>query len=129
MELCLENIHTCLMTLTNLDLLIFLHLIFEETVDDIRWLRIKHPGTYSIHFDLIFPFSFALHTRDEIIHFSEHNPKHDINLVKGENCILAIKQIPTISSTGTKNICSLSYIGMEQKLVLSSKMARAKKRS
>ena len=32
------------------------------------------------------PFSFELHTRDEIMHFSEHNSKHDIDLEKGENC-------------------------------------------
>ena len=36
----------------------FMH-IFEEPIDDIRWLRIKHPGTYTMHFDLIcYTFSF-----------------------------------------------------------------------
>ena len=30
----------------------FIHLL-EEPVDDITWLRIKQPGTYTIHFDLI----------------------------------------------------------------------------
>ena len=45
-----------------------LHLL-EEPVDDITWLRIKQPGTYTIHFDRICnSFSFELHTRDEIIH-------------------------------------------------------------
>ena len=61
----------------------FIHLL-EKPVDDVTWLRIKQPGTYTIVFDLIaYSFSFELHTRDEIIHFSEHNPKHDINLEKG----------------------------------------------
>ena len=51
---------------------------FEEPTDDVTWLRIKQPGTYTIHFDLTrdrpdSSFSFELHTRDEIIHFSEHN--------------------------------------------------------
>ena len=73
-----------------------LHL-FEEPVGDYTWVRIKQPGTYTIHFDLICnSFSFELHTRDEIIHFSEHNPKHDINLEKGENCLLVYKKIPQI---------------------------------
>ena len=37
----------------------FLHL-FEEPVDDVTWLRIKQPGTYTIHFDLIIdPSSFS----------------------------------------------------------------------
>ena len=66
----------------------FIHL-FEEPFDNFTWLRIKQPGTYTIHLDL---FSFELHTRDEIIRFSEHNPKHDINLEKGENCLLVYKQ-------------------------------------
>ena len=52
--------------------------LFEEPADDVTWLRIKQPGTYTIHFDLTrdhpdSSFSFELHTRDEIIHFSEHN--------------------------------------------------------
>ena len=69
----------------------FMSHLLEELLDDITWLRIKQPGTYTIHFDLIgvssygYSFSFELHTRGEIIHFSEHNPKHDINLEKGEN--------------------------------------------
>ena len=75
----------------------FIHLL-EEPVDNITWLRIKQPGTYTIHFDFIFlysdSFSFKLHTRDEVIHFSEHNPKHDINLKNGENCLLADKNMP-----------------------------------
>ena len=29
----------------------FLHL-FEEPADDVTWVRIKPPGTYTIHFDL-----------------------------------------------------------------------------
>ena len=70
--------------------------LLEEPVDDITWLRIKQPGTYTIHFDLIYSgslsFLFELHTREEIIHFSEHNPKHDINLKKGENCLLVFKK-------------------------------------
>ena len=43
----------------------FLHLkkilcLLEEPVDDITWLRIKQPGTYTIHFDLIiYPSSFS----------------------------------------------------------------------
>ena len=62
----------------------FMSHLLEEPVDDITWLRIKQLGTYTIHFDLICDglftsFSFEFHTRDEIIHFSEHNPKHDIN--------------------------------------------------
>ena len=77
--------------------------LFEEPADTVTWFKIKEPGTYTIHFDLI-PnlFSFHLHTRDEIIHFSEHNPKHDINLEKGENCILSINEIPRIITTGSK---------------------------
>ena len=69
--------------------------LFGEPVDDSIWLRIKQPGTYTIHFDLIIEhssFSFELHTRDEIIHFSEYNPKHDSNLEKGENCLLVSKK-------------------------------------
>ena len=85
----------------------FIHL-FEKPADTVTWLNIKEPGTYTIHFDLISnnlisnPFSFELHTRDEIIHFFEHNPKHDINLEKGENCILSIKEIPEFITTGSK---------------------------
>ena len=62
----------------------------------------KQPGTYTIHFDLI-PnfFSFELHTRDEIIHFSEHNPKHDINLEKGENCLLVLKEVQKLIREGS----------------------------
>ena len=57
----------------------FFHLL-EKPVDDVTWLRIKQPGTYTIHFDLTrdrrdCSFLFELHTRNEIIHFSEHNPK------------------------------------------------------
>ena len=70
----------------------FIHLL-EEPVDDFTWLRIKQPGTYTIHFDLIRnSFTFELHARDEILHFSEHNPKHNINLEKGENCLLVWKK-------------------------------------
>ena len=67
-------------------------------------IRIKQPGIYTIHFDLIRPrsFSFELHTRDEIIHFSEHNPKHDINLKKGENCLLVLKIAPGFIRPGSK---------------------------
>ena len=85
----------------------FFHL-FEEPADDVTWLRIKQPGTYTIHFDLICSgtvfFSFELHTRDEIIHFSEHNPKRDINLEKGENCLLVLTPPPppNIIRTGSK---------------------------
>ena len=81
----------------------FLHLL-EKPVDDVTWLRIKQPGTYSIHFDLICfsSFSFELHTRDEIIHFSEHNPKRDINLEKGENCLLVLKTVLSIIGAGSK---------------------------
>ena len=77
----------------------FMTNLFEEPIDYITWLRIKQPGTYTIHFDLIIEhgsFSFELHKRGEIIHFSEHNPKHDINLEKGENCLLVWKIIPQI---------------------------------
>ena len=68
--------------------------LLEEPVDDITWLRIKQPGTYTIHFALIYSssFSFELHTKDEIMHFSEYDPKHDIILEKGENCILVYKK-------------------------------------
>ena len=80
--------------------------LLEEPVDDITWLRNKHRGIYTIHFDLIGSydksFSFELHTRDETIHFSEHNPKHDINLEKGKNCLLVYKIIPTITHAGSK---------------------------
>ena len=71
----------------------FIHL-FGQPVDYHSWLRIKQSGTYTIHFDLIssYSFSFELHTRDAIIHFSERNPKHDINLEKGENCLLVYKK-------------------------------------
>ena len=81
--------------------------LFGESVDDITWLRIKQPGTYTIHFDLIpNSFSFELHASDEMLHFSEHNPKHDINLEKDENCLLVFEQIPTIIHAGSK-ICLL----------------------
>ena len=78
--------------------------LLEEPVDDITWLRIKQPGTYTIHFDLIIEhrsFSFRLHTRDEIMYFSEHNPKHDINLEKGETCVLMYREIPGIIRAGS----------------------------
>ena len=78
----------------------------EEPVDDVTWLRIKQPGNYTIHFDLICigyrSFSFELHTRDEIIHLSEHIPKHDINLEKGENCLLMYKDMPDFIIAGSK---------------------------
>ena len=38
----------------------------------------------------------------KIIHFSEHNPKHDINLEKGENCIFEFKIVPKIIRAGSK---------------------------
>ena len=96
----------------------FFHL-FEEPIDDTTWLRIKHPGTYTIHFDLIcssrfvlidssfdndpsYSFSFELHTKGKIIHFSEHNPKHGIHLEKGENCLLVYKRIPQTIRAGSK---------------------------
>ena len=86
----------------------FFHL-FEEPADDVTWLRIKQSGTYTIHFDLIgsilssISFSFELHTRDEIIHFSEHNPKRNINLEKGENCLLVLKKKhPDLFRAGSK---------------------------
>ena len=81
----------------------FFH-ILEEPVDDVTWLRSKQPETYTIHFDLIIKqtFSFELHTRDEILHFSEHNPKRDINLEKGENCLLVYKIIPEFIRAGSK---------------------------
>ena len=70
----------------------FIHL-FEEPVDNFTRLRIKQPRTYTLHFDLICnSFSFELHTRDEVIHFSEHNPKHDISLNQGEDCFLLYKK-------------------------------------
>ena len=79
--------------------------LFENPVDDVTWLRIKQRGTYIIHFDLISSsnsFSFELHTSDEIIHFSEHNPKHNINLEKGKNCLSVYKRIPWIIRAGSK---------------------------
>ena len=82
----------------------FFHL-FEEPADDVTWLRIKQPGTYTIHFDLIIEhtsFSFEIHTRDEVILFSEHNPKQDINLEKGENCLLVYKEVPDFIKAGSK---------------------------
>ena len=82
----------------------FIHLL-EEPVDDFTWLRIKQPGTYTIHFDLIIDsssFSFELHTRGEIIHLSEHSPKHDINLEKDENCLLARNIVPEFIRAGPK---------------------------
>ena len=80
----------------------FVHL-FEEPADNFSWLKIKQSGTYTIHFNLIcISFSFELHTIDGIIHFSEHNPKHDINLEKDENCLLVYKQIPRFISEGSK---------------------------
>ena len=97
----------------------FSHLL-EKPVDNVTWLRIKQPGTYTIHFDLMTVFSFSFHTRGEIIHFSEHNPKHNINLEKGESCLLVLKSIQKYM---------FIYIGMEQKLVLSSQVARAKNAS
>ena len=47
-------------------------------------------------------FSFELHTRGEIIHFTEHNPKQDINLEKGENCLLLWRVIPQNIEVGSK---------------------------
>ena len=96
----------------------FKHLL-EKPVDDFTWLRIKQPETYTIHFDLIgssryhpifspydadpsYSFSFELHTRGEIIHFSEHNPKHDINLEMGENCLLVWRLVPENIKAGSK---------------------------
>ena len=84
----------------------FIHLL-EEPVDTVTWLRMKQPGTYTIHFDLIYggnypSFSFELHTRGEIIGSSEHNPKHDINLEKDENCVLSFQEIPLIIRAGSK---------------------------
>ena len=39
---------------------IFFHL-FEEPADTVAWLKIKQPGTYTIHFDLIIdPNSFFI---------------------------------------------------------------------
>ena len=83
---------------------IFFHL-FEEPADDVTWLKIKQPGTYTIYFDLIIEpnsFSFELHTRDEIMHFPEHNRKYNINLEKGENCLLVYKRTPGLISAGSK---------------------------
>ena len=82
----------------------FIHLL-EESADGVTWLRIKQPGTYTVHFDLIIDpnsFSSELHTRDEITHFSEHNPKHNINLEKGKKCILVHKNMPYLIRAGSK---------------------------
>ena len=64
----------------------------------------RKPGSYTIHFDLIYfsSFSLELHTKDETIHFSEHDPKHDIILEKGEICVLVYKEILTITRAGSK---------------------------
>ena len=32
------------------------------------------------------------------MHFFEHNPKHNINLEKDENCLLVYKQTPVITA-------------------------------
>ena len=90
-----------------LRLKIFFFHLFEEPADDVTWLRIKQPGTHTIQFDLtrdrrFRSFSFELHTRDEIILFTEHNPKHDFNLEKGENCLLVLKEDPLINSASSK---------------------------
>ena len=78
----------------------FIH-VLEEPIDDSTWLRIKQSGAYTIHFDLITDsFSFELHTRGEITHFSEHNPRHAINLEKGENCLLVHKNVNTMTYSG-----------------------------
>ena len=72
----------------------FFHL-FEEPANDVTWLRIKQPGIYTIHFDLILvpnSFSFELHTRDGVIYFSKYHPKHNIYLENGENCLLVHKK-------------------------------------
>ena len=37
-----------------------------------------------------------------MIYFSEHNPKHDINLEKGENCLLVYKEMPDLIRAGSK---------------------------
>ena len=78
--------------------------IFEEPADGITWLKIKQPGPYTIHFDLIYSISFSieLHTRDETIHFSEHNQKHDINMEKDEYCALLFKRVPHIMREHSK---------------------------
>ena len=47
-------------------------------------------------------FSFELHTIDGIVHFSEHNPKRNINLEKGENCLLVHKNMPDFIRAGSK---------------------------
>ena len=108
-SIVLENIHKIL---TIMNLLIYLCLknifrLFEEPADDVVWLRIKQPDTYTIHFDITrdrrdSSFSFELHTRDEIIHFSEHNPKRNINLEKDENGLLVLKEVPEIIRAGSK---------------------------
>ena len=41
----------------------FIHLS-EESVDDLTWLRIKQPGTYTIHFDLILFFFHLSYTQE-----------------------------------------------------------------
>ena len=76
-----------------------------KNLDTVTWLRAKHPETYTIHFDLFrassSSFSFELFTSGEVIHFSEHNPKRDINLMKDENCILMIEDMSRIITTGS----------------------------
>ena len=83
----------------------YLKHLLEKLADDVTWLRIKQPGTYTIHFDLIIQrtsFSFELHTRDMVILFFEHNRKCDINLEKGENCLLVYKDVPDFMGAGSK---------------------------
>ena len=36
------------------------------------------------------------------MHFSEHNPKHGINLEKGENCLLVYKDMPQFITAVSK---------------------------
>ena len=80
----------------------FIHLL-EEPVDQIIWLRIKQPGTYAIHLDHITDsFAFTHKRRDNTFHFSEHNPKHAINLEKGENCLLTYRVVPRMFTPGSK---------------------------
>ena len=58
-----------------------------------------------MHFDLTLvptSFSFVLHTRDETVHFSKHNPKHNINQEKGENCLLVHKNMSDFIRAGSK---------------------------
>ena len=79
--------------------------LLEEPVDDVTWLRIKQPGTYTLHFDIISgsnSFSFGLDTRGKRIHFIEHNPKRNINLEKGENCYLRIERIQSTTRAGSE---------------------------